>query len=127
MDQLAWLWVLLSLVVAGAISFTGFGLQAAVSATSATVVNHCNKVISFVLAFLIFRDKFGPWMVLGIAITMAGTVWYGRERLIERELQRKAAEAAGAPPLGKVDEETPLKDKSAPPHGRTGWWYSGVA
>lgn len=39
-----WVMVALSAIVAACISYTGFGLQAAVSATSATVVNHINKV-----------------------------------------------------------------------------------
>lgn len=105
LDVLAWLWVVFSLVVAGVISFTGFGLQATVSATSATVVNHFNKVASFIAAYLIFKDNFNAWMVVGIIVTLLGTVWYGRERLAER-----GSRSQGKPP----DEETPLhKDRPA--------------
>jgi drug/metabolite transporter (DMT)-like permease len=55
LDTLGWLWVTASMLVASAIAFTGFGMQSALSATSATVVNHINKVAAFVVAFLVFK------------------------------------------------------------------------
>ena len=46
---------------------------------------------------------FNAWMVVGIVVTLLGTVWYGHERLAERSRKDK-------PP----DEETPLqKDRPA--------------
>ena len=102
MDGLAWAWVSMSLFVAGMISFSGFGLQAVVSATSATVVNQINKVASFVGAHLIFHDELTPLMAVGTIVTMLGTAWYSGERLMER--QKKTAA-----PAPKPDEETPLK------------------
>merc|ERR1711988_826103 len=103
-DGLAWLWVGMSMFVGGMISFSGFGLQAVVSATSATVVNQINKVASFVGAHLIFHDELTPLMIVGTVITMLGTAWYSGERLMERK-----AKQAAAPAPAKVDEETPLK------------------
>ena len=109
MDGLAWLWVSLSLLCAGFISFTGFGMQAMISATSSTVVNHINKVNSFIFAHMIFQDKINPLMIVGMLITMAGTIWYSVERLNER----KAEAAAKAGPAAAATEKTPLQsDKS---------------
>lgn len=108
MDGLAWLWVGLSMLVGGMISFSGFGLQAVVSATSATVVNQINKVASFVGAHLIFHDELTPLMIVGTVVTMLGTAWYSGERLMERK-----AKTAAPAPAPKVDEETPL-NKDAP-------------
>ena len=104
MDGLAWLWVLLSLICAGFISFTGFGMQAMISATSSTVVNHINKVNSFIFAHLIFQDKINPLMIVGILITMIGTVWYSIERLNERK-----KETAATAPTAASSEKTPLQ------------------
>ena len=105
----AWLWVSLSLLCAGFISFTGFGMQAMISATSSTVVNHINKVNSFIFAHMIFQDKINPLMIVGMLITMAGTIWYSVERLNER----KAEAAAKASPAAASTEKTPLQpDKS---------------
>jgi drug/metabolite transporter (DMT)-like permease len=110
MDGLAWLWVSLSLVCAGFISFTGFGMQAIISATSSTVVNHINKVNSFIFAHLIFEDTINPLMVVGIVITMLGTVWYSIERLNER---KNEAAAKAIAPEAVSSEKTPLRaDKS---------------
>jgi GDP-mannose transporter len=111
MDGLAWLWVILSLIVAGAISFSGFGLQACVSATSATVVNQVNKVASFIGAALIFHDHLTPLMILGTVISMGGTAWYSAERLMERKAPKPAATAPAI-----KDEKTPLNtDTKQPP------------
>ena len=104
MDGLAWLWVSLSLVCAGFISFTGFGMQALISATSSTVVNHINKVNSFIFAHLLFQDKINPLMIIGMLITMAGTVWYSVERLNERKVEVTAKAPAAA-----SNEKTPLQ------------------
>ncbi|KAL1507177.1 hypothetical protein AB1Y20_008028 [Prymnesium parvum] len=41
-----WVWVGLSILVAASISFAGFGLQAAVTATTNTVCQHCSKMVS---------------------------------------------------------------------------------
>ena len=103
MDGLAWLWVVLSLICAGFISFTGFGMQAMISATSSTVVNHINKVNSFIFAHMIFQDTINPLMIVGMLITMAGTIWYSVERLNERK-----AEAA---PAAASTEKTPLQSE----------------
>ena len=100
MDGLAWLWVSLSLLTAGFISFSGFGMQAVISATSSTVVNHINKVNSFVVAHVICQDKINVLMSIGMVITLAGTVWYSVERLLERKREAVTAPAAS--------EKTPL-------------------
>jgi len=76
-----WLMVALSSLVAACISYTGFGLQAAVSATSATVVNHINKVTAFVASFLVFHDRFTPFSLAGLIITIVGGVWYSKEQM----------------------------------------------
>ena len=111
MDALAWTWVLLSLLCAGTIAFAGFGLQAAVTATTATVVNQMNKVAGFVLAHVIFREEYSALMIVATIITMLGTVWYSVEGVLAR--QRKAA-AAAAPAPSKPDEETPLNKGESP-------------
>ena len=94
----------MSLLCAGFISFTGFGMQAAISATSSTVVNHINKVSSFVAAHLIFQDKINVLMAVGMIVTLAGTVWYSVERLIEK----RTASAQATVPTDAADEKTPL-------------------
>ena len=105
MDGLAWLWVSLSLITASFISFTGFGMQAVISATSSTVVNHINKVASFIVAHVIFEDKINALMTIGMIITLGGTIWYSVERLMERRAAVAAAPAAGA------SEKTPLQSE----------------
>ena len=71
-----WLAVLGSCIVAGLIAFSGFFLQAAVSPTTATVINHLTKVCTFIASYLIFQDRFGAWMLVGVILTLAGTIWY---------------------------------------------------
>ena len=67
---------------------------------SSTVVNHINKVNSFVVAHVIFQDKINVLMSIGMVITLAGTVWYSVERLFERKREAVTAPAAS--------EKTPL-------------------
>ena len=58
---------------------------------------------------MIFQDKINPLMIVGMLITMAGTIWYSVERLNER----KAEAAAKAAPAAAATEKTPLQsDKS---------------
>ena len=58
-----WLVVIVSFVLAGQIAFAGFMLQAVVSPTSATLINHMVKVCTFVASHMVFHDQFGIWMV----------------------------------------------------------------
>merc|ERR1712166_55740 len=60
MDGLAWLWVILSLICAGFISFTGFGMQAMISATSSTVVNHIKRSTASSSRICSFKTKSTP-------------------------------------------------------------------
>merc|ERR1712216_458812 len=99
--------VVLSSIVAACISYTGFGLQAAVSATSATVVNHINKVTAFVASFLVFHDRFTPFSLAGIIVTIVGGVWYSKEQMTAK----KAAVPSAAPP--HADESTNLLNSKA--------------
>ena len=48
MTGVEWTWVLSSMVVAGTISFAGFGLAGAVTATTATVCQHSSKIVAMV-------------------------------------------------------------------------------
>eukprot|EP00327_Prymnesium_parvum_P001333 CAMPEP_0182823724 /NCGR_PEP_ID=MMETSP0006_2-20121128/14906_1 /TAXON_ID=97485 /ORGANISM="Prymnesium parvum, Strain Texoma1" /LENGTH=208 /DNA_ID=CAMNT_0024950667 /DNA_START=435 /DNA_END=1061 /DNA_ORIENTATION=+ len=75
-----WVWVGLSILVAASISFAGFGLQAAVTATTNTVCQHCSKMVSLVISVPIFHDAFTMTMAGGVAITFVGSGWYSYER-----------------------------------------------
>ena len=52
---------------------------------------------------MIFQDTINPLMIVGMLITMAGTIWYSVERLNERK-----AEAA---PAAASTEKTPLQSE----------------
>ena len=54
---------------------SGFGLQQVCSATTFLVINNMNKMGVFAASYVIFKDKFTPLMVGGIAVTVAGGYW----------------------------------------------------
>jgi drug/metabolite transporter (DMT)-like permease len=108
-----WAAIIVSCLIAGCIAFSGFLLQASVSPTTATVINHLTKVCTFIASYIIFQDSFGPWMLVGIILTLGGTVgysWYSSQH-------RKAE----APPPAHGDDDggapsaTPLKVASEGP------------
>ena len=92
-----WFAVNASFLVAGLIAFSGFLLQAAVSPTTATVVNHLTKVCTFVASAILFKDTFGFTMLVGAVVTLAGTVWYSHESSRKKPVPA-AAPSGGAPP-----------------------------
>ena len=67
-----------SVLFAGQIGFAGFMLQALVSPTSATLVNHAVKVASFIASYALYRDRLTGWMVAGVVLTLVGTIAYSR-------------------------------------------------
>jgi len=80
MSGLEWMWVLLSMGVAGTISFAGFGLAGAVTATTATVCQHSSKIVAMMVSMPVFNDWFNLTQWIGVVITFAGTGWYSFER-----------------------------------------------
>merc|ERR1712216_734819 len=104
MDAVDWGMVLASCMVAAVISYAGFGLQAAVSATTASLVNHVNKVLIFILSFIIFKDPFNVWMILGIVATVIGGVWYSYEQIGAK----KKPQTPVAPGVGDGKKEPTL-------------------
>jgi len=87
-DAEGWLWICLSMLIAGSISFAGFGLQGAVTATTATVAQHSSKIVSMLLSLAVFPNTpFTPMMWLAVCITFAGTGWYAFERKMEGKVK----------------------------------------
>ena len=132
-----WFAINASFLVAGLIAFSGFLLQAAVSPTTATVVNHLTKVCTFVASAILFKDTFGFSMLVGAVLTLAGTVWYSHESTRKNpaasppsgappESPQRASGVAGGPAgkggcngLKAPNEETSLLS-GAPPAARNG-------
>jgi drug/metabolite transporter (DMT)-like permease len=111
-----WLVIGGSCLVAGLIAFSGFLLQAAVSPTTATVINHLTKVCTFVFSYFIFKDAFSPWMLIGVVLTLAGTVWYTslqRARPPPPKLPALAEPKLGLPVV-KGDESSSLLSGTKP-------------
>jgi len=104
-----WIAVSSSFVVAGCIAFSGFLLQANVSPTTATVINHLVKVVTFIASGLFFGDSFSLWMIIGAVLTLAGTVWYSHLQ------RRKSAPPSNAPMKGAPDVDTATKTATPPP------------
>ena len=105
-----WMVVIVSFVLAGQIAFAGFMLQAVVSPTSATLINHMVKVCTFVASHMVFHDQFGIWMLVGAVLTLAGTVWYSSEGAIRQAATNKAtaggSQAAASGRDGGTEEAT---------------------
>ena len=114
-----WLVVIVSFVLAGQIAFAGFMLQAVVSPTSATLINHMVKVCTFVASHMVFHDQFGIWMLVGAVLTLAGTVWYSSEGAV-RQAQAAANKAtAGGSQAGASgsDGEAATEEATNGPSG----------
>lgn len=128
MSSLDWGMVLASCVVAAVISFTGFGLQAAVSATTASLVNHVNKVLIFILSFIIFQDPFNGWMIAGIVATVAGGIWYSYEQISGKKPNSLKPVSAKVGDEGKKEptEGTRLTDDSEPVKPASSCWQACV-
>ena len=60
------------------------------------MVNHINKVNSFIFAHMIFQDTINHLMIVCMLITMAGTIWYSVERLNERKAEAAVLDVDGA-------------------------------
>merc|ERR1719484_481653 len=93
-NTMGWVWVALSMAVAGTISFAGFGLAGAVTSTTATVCQHVSKIVSMLASIPVFHTLFPPTMWAAVAVTFAGTGWYSYERT--QEAAAKKAAAAGS-------------------------------
>ena len=104
-----WVWLLLSMFVAGTISFAGFGLARAVTATTNTVCQHVSKIVSMLISVAVLQTVFTPMMWGAAAITFAGTAWYSYERTRESRATHSNAHSktedssliGGEPPAGR--------------------------
>merc|ERR1719356_2436677 len=84
-------WVILSCLVGGAISYTGIWAQSMISATSFLVLVNANKfVIIFIEAFCLKSKTLTPIQIFGACVTIVGGVLYGKAReQIEAEIKAK--------------------------------------
>lgn len=116
-DGIGWMWIILSLVVAGTISFAGFGLAGAVTSTTATVCQHISKIVSMLVSFAVFSNPVVPLQWCAVAISFAATAWYSYERMQNGK--------KGAAPKGILKSEDssllPGESKSKPCGGCIPW------